>query len=436
MTNNCNVARDLMPLVIDGVASEESQQYVDEHIAECTECALTYGAMKVELPRANQEKERAEMEKAAKEMRKKRRKRIAKSVVLGVVLCFVLVVGGLRLWEELTLYSRYPMAKSEVAVQLYKMSDGTGLIVYDLEKNNHVVSLGWGYEYDNGVITLRPEKPAIYVGHERYEKMYGGYRTDKIGGWEEQGWMKMTAAQVEAWNTSSRLNIQKYDPNPIQEIWVEYSDGRELIYQHGDEVSPCSAEMEAYLEYLHNPPDIGKGKYGMEYDYDKLAELRSAVPEWNGGKLFAEKYVCENGDLKLEALYYDVSQQPGELRVQVDVYSFPSGNPFFELQEEYIAVNDDTGICVQYHAVYTADADKKVAAGYNAFTGRIEDGVWVQLADDLRDEDGKRVSLPVVRIELHAGDDFVVLWEEGDVLQEASEAASKRLAEKKKYAIR
>ncbi len=280
MTNNCNVARDLMPLVIDGVASEESQQYVDEHIAECTECALTYGAMKVELPRTNQEKERAEMEKAAKEMRKKRRKRIAKSVVLGVVLCFVLVVGGQRLWEELTLYSRYSMAKSEVAVQLYKMSDGTGLIVYDLEKNNHVVSLGWGYEYDNGVITLRPEKPAIYVGHERYEKMYGGYRTDKIGGWEEQGWMKMTAAQVEAWNTSSRLNSQKYDPNPIQEIWVEYSDGMELIYQHGDEVSPCSAEMEAYLEYLHNPPDIGKGKYGMEYDYDKLAELRNAVPEW------------------------------------------------------------------------------------------------------------------------------------------------------------
>ena len=74
MKNKCNVARDLMPLVIDGVASEESQQYVDEHIAECTECALTYGAMRVELPRANQEKERAEMEKAAKAMKKMRRK--------------------------------------------------------------------------------------------------------------------------------------------------------------------------------------------------------------------------------------------------------------------------------------------------------------------------------------------------------------------------
>ena len=47
MKRKCNVARDLMPLVIDGVASEDSQQYVDEHIAECTECALTYGAMRV-----------------------------------------------------------------------------------------------------------------------------------------------------------------------------------------------------------------------------------------------------------------------------------------------------------------------------------------------------------------------------------------------------
>ena len=86
MTNNCNVARDLMPLVIDGVASEESQQYVDEHIAECTECALTYGAMRVELPRANQEKERAEMEKAARKLRRKRIFRVVLAAVLSIAI--------------------------------------------------------------------------------------------------------------------------------------------------------------------------------------------------------------------------------------------------------------------------------------------------------------------------------------------------------------
>ena len=38
MKNNCDMARDLMPLTIDGVASEASQNYVNEHLAECAEC--------------------------------------------------------------------------------------------------------------------------------------------------------------------------------------------------------------------------------------------------------------------------------------------------------------------------------------------------------------------------------------------------------------
>lgn len=280
MKSKCNVAKDLMPLVIDGVASEESQQYVDEHIAECTDCALAYGAMRVELPRANQEKERAEMERAAKAMKKKRRKRIFWSIVIGVVLCHVLLVGGDWLWNELTMFSRIPMKKSDVTIQLYKMSDGTGLIVYDLTRDDMSVGLGWEYDSNSGVLTLKPKKPIIPLHHEEYEKLHGGYRTDELGGWEEQGWMKMTVEQVEEWNATDRLNYQIYDPKPIQEIWVEYGDGMELIYKHGEEVPTCSAEMEAYLAYLYGPkaaPNIGNP---VEYDYDKVAELRSAVPEW------------------------------------------------------------------------------------------------------------------------------------------------------------
>ena len=280
MTNNCNVARDLMPLVIDGVASEESQQYVDEHIAECTECALTYGAMRVELPRANQEKERAEMEKAAKEMRKKRRKRIVRSVVLGAVLCYVLLVSANWLWDELTIYCRYPMEKEDIKIQIYRMSDETGLIVYDLARDDVYIGLGWEYDPDRSVLTLKPKEQAIQLGNETQEKLHGGYRTDDLGGWEEAGWMLATMEQVEEWNSSGRMNYMEYDPNPIQEIWVEYSDGMELLYRHGDEVSKCSPEMEIYLEYLNNPSYRELHGNTVEYDYDKLAELRNAVPEW------------------------------------------------------------------------------------------------------------------------------------------------------------
>lgn len=281
MKNKCNVARDLMPLVIDGVASEESQQYVDEHIAECTECALTYGAMRVELPRANQEKERAEMEKAAKAMKKKRRKRLCWAIVTCLVLCYLLLFSGRWLWNQLTMYNRIPLNKSEITVQLYKTSDGRGLIVYDQARDDVSIGLGWESDATIGVITLKPKKSIVQLRSEKSGKMYGGYRFAWIGGWEEQGWVRMTKEEVGKENKRiGRENFFIYDPNPIREIWVAYGDGRERIYEYGDDVPTCSLEMEEYLAYLYGPKPAPENGNFIEYDYDKLAELRNAVPEW------------------------------------------------------------------------------------------------------------------------------------------------------------
>ncbi len=36
--NNCDMIRDLLPLYADGVCSEESRKYVNEHLAACPEC--------------------------------------------------------------------------------------------------------------------------------------------------------------------------------------------------------------------------------------------------------------------------------------------------------------------------------------------------------------------------------------------------------------
>ena len=254
MKNECNVARDLMPLVIDGVASEESQRYVDDHIAECTECAVTYGSMKVELPRINAEKERAEMEKAAKKLRRRRIRRGIAGALAGIAIFMACYIGVPRL-------------------------------------------LAW------------------------YEK-----------------------AQ------------------------------------------------------------------------------------------FMEKYVCENGDLRLEGLYYDVSQGTETSRVQVDVFSFPCGGPNFQFVTDVVTVNDGTAVCIQHRAVYQEEDGDGVSDGVYSWYGLIVDGEWLAYADDVRDENGHLMQLPIVRIELYAGDDFVVLWEEGDVLQTPAEAKAKREAEEAKYA--
>ena len=38
----CDICRDLIPLVVDGVASEESEAAVKEHVAACAECRDLY----------------------------------------------------------------------------------------------------------------------------------------------------------------------------------------------------------------------------------------------------------------------------------------------------------------------------------------------------------------------------------------------------------
>ena len=44
--NDCDIARDLMPLSVDGVCSEGSQRFLDEHLAECVPCKTLYTRMK------------------------------------------------------------------------------------------------------------------------------------------------------------------------------------------------------------------------------------------------------------------------------------------------------------------------------------------------------------------------------------------------------
>lgn len=47
--NNCEIARDLMPLSVDGVCSEGSQRFLDEHIAECKPCQDYFAGMKTSI---------------------------------------------------------------------------------------------------------------------------------------------------------------------------------------------------------------------------------------------------------------------------------------------------------------------------------------------------------------------------------------------------
>lgn len=48
--NHCDIARDLMPLSVDGVCSEGSQRFLDDHVASCKPCDTLFAKMKAGMP--------------------------------------------------------------------------------------------------------------------------------------------------------------------------------------------------------------------------------------------------------------------------------------------------------------------------------------------------------------------------------------------------
>ena len=80
MKGECNVARDLMPLCIDGAASKESEEYVNGHVAECAPCRACYEEMKGGLPRRLVRQAAAEGDAFARAAARMRRRRVPGSI--------------------------------------------------------------------------------------------------------------------------------------------------------------------------------------------------------------------------------------------------------------------------------------------------------------------------------------------------------------------
>lgn len=90
----CNVVRDLMPLCIDGAASEESQRMVTEHVAGCETCAEAYGEMQTVLPQMSAQKENAALEHAAKTLHTKRKIRTLWAIIMSMAALMIALIAN------------------------------------------------------------------------------------------------------------------------------------------------------------------------------------------------------------------------------------------------------------------------------------------------------------------------------------------------------
>ena len=95
LPDKCAVTRDLMPLCIDGTASEASQRRVKKHVVDCHPCATVYQEMQTQIDLdVPDQQETAQFDSAVKKVKHKHAWRKLRNVLLGIVLALVVCAGA------------------------------------------------------------------------------------------------------------------------------------------------------------------------------------------------------------------------------------------------------------------------------------------------------------------------------------------------------
>lgn len=138
---SCDVARDLMPLTLDDVASDDSKKIVEEHIETCETCKAYYEGMSLHISRGADSDAAASFAGFLNRMKRRNMMRRALIIVLSVVLIAALaLMGKLLILDRMHSYSRMPLEAATAQIYIdvgdnimldVTARDDYGLYTYD-----------------------------------------------------------------------------------------------------------------------------------------------------------------------------------------------------------------------------------------------------------------------------------------------------------------
>lgn len=93
MKNDCSIVRDLLPLYVEDMVSDETAQFVSEHLNACTDCKKEFEAMKdgsyLALPNETEEAEKAKAKSFKKVMKRINKQFNSLAYVLVILAIFL-----------------------------------------------------------------------------------------------------------------------------------------------------------------------------------------------------------------------------------------------------------------------------------------------------------------------------------------------------------
>ena len=262
--NDCNVIRDLMPLVLDRVASDESRGLVEEHMETCEECRTEYEKMKADMPQetlAEYEEEQRTIVEALKKAKRQKRMRLFRRIVLPVVLSIAVLIGGLMLYGYLFVWPSVPVENDLYTLSLAQLKDGT----IDVTVEEYAL-----IAYARSTVCSERTENGKHI-------MYLYFNTAPIHGKAEK-------------NIRAKFSYMSFGPgtDDIDEIRQGGPNDYKTIWKKGDTIPAASEEMEAFYAFEKEQSEKDYQGWNLPEDQEEMdahekkwQELQAAVPEWH-----------------------------------------------------------------------------------------------------------------------------------------------------------
>lgn len=127
MKNECSIVRDLLPLYLEGMVSEETAEYIKEHLERCPECTAELDAMSksTEIDRvySNTNNSASNDALALKTIKKKIKRKRAITIIASIALTLAVIFACVSLWPPSIDYGNsdlYSKQDMDDAIKLIK----------------------------------------------------------------------------------------------------------------------------------------------------------------------------------------------------------------------------------------------------------------------------------------------------------------------------
>lgn len=270
MKKKCAMARDLMPLVIDHAASEESAEFVQEHMEECEECREQFTQMQQEVASpfsAEQGESAAAFSHSMRQLKHRQRIRRALVFALCLLLTAALAFCALEVYQGRMIYNGEDLPAEDAQIALFQLPTGEVQILIRRADGQEIYYGNFTTTTDTNTdgsqtLYIRATQPRIRALTKPSvlgkAALYGDYyssRLQVIDGvlYKIDSCRSVNVVdhvQDEQGENVTRFTVNWREPVRISEIRYGYPDSADnvLLYAQGDAIR--TVEANEYIGYL------------------------------------------------------------------------------------------------------------------------------------------------------------------------------------------